>query len=136
LKSKGFEKLQGLEISDYAIQRLTAEGIVMHKGYLPHIPLPDNSVDLVIASQVLEHIVRRKKFMREINRVLTPAGSVAIFVPDNCLGPISEPEHVVMFNAKTLRQLLEQTFTLKTIESIRDENHQMPILFAHAGKGE
>lgn len=53
LKRRGYRNLQGLEISDYAIRRLRGEGVEMHFGVLPSIPLPEAMFDIVIASQVL-----------------------------------------------------------------------------------
>jgi SAM-dependent methyltransferase len=131
LKQQGYRDLHGLEISDYAIRRLRAEGINMHYGVLPGVPLPDASFDVVIASQVLEHVIRRRRFLSEIRRVMKPGGRCLIFVPDNCLGPISEPEHVIKFDSRSLRNLLSRFFEILSLESIRDENHPMPVLFAH-----
>ncbi len=131
LQSQGFTELHGLEISRYAIRRLNICGIKMHNGVLPSIPLPDASFDAVIASQVLEHIIRRRRFMTEIRRVLKPGGRAFIFVPDNCLGPIDEKEHVIRYNIDSLRKFVSKYFLLINIESIRDPNHPMPILFAH-----
>jgi len=134
LQKRGYRDLHGLEISDYAIRRLESEGIHMHRGVLPSIPLADASFDVLIASQVLEHIVRRRTFLKEVRRVLKPGGRCFVFVPDDCLGPISEPEHVIKFNAKSLSALLGRYFSVESITSIREENYEMPVLFAHVVK--
>jgi SAM-dependent methyltransferase len=134
LQSLGYRRLHGLEISSYAIARLLAAGIEMHRGVLPLIPLPEGSFDVVVASQVLEHIIRRGRFLSEIRRVLKPGGQAFIFVPDDCLGPISEPEHVIKYTADTLQRLLRQYFMVVRLERMRDVNHPMPILFAHVEK--
>jgi SAM-dependent methyltransferase len=134
LKSRGYENLHGLEISSYAVRRLQGEGITMHLGALPRIPLPDSSVDTIIASQVLEHVVRRRRLLTEIRRVLRPGGQAFVFVPDNCLGPIDEPEHVMKYSAESLRKFLRAYLHVSEIYSFRDLNHPMPILFACAQK--
>ena len=134
LQAKGFSALHGLEISSYAIDRLAACGIKMHYGNLPLIPLPVAMFDVVIASQVLEHIIRRRRFVTEISRVLRPGGQAFFFVPDNCLGPIDEKEHVIRYNVDSLKRFLGQYFRLIKVESMRDPNHAMPILFAHVEK--
>ena len=132
LRARGYRNLHGLEISGYAVERLQAEGITMHVGQLPAIAAGDASFDVVIASQVLEHIIRRNRFAREIRRVLKPGGHILIFVPDDCLGPIAEPEHVIKYNRDTLNAFLARHFAAVAVESIRDPNHEMPVLFARA----
>jgi len=134
LRKLGYRRLHGLEISGYAIQRLRGEGIEMHHGVLPLIPLPDASFDVIIASQVLEHIIRRRRFLSEMRRVLKPGGQALIFVPDDCLGPITEPEHVIKYNARSFHGSLQRYFSVIRLDSMRDVNHPMPILFAHVEK--
>lgn len=134
LFSQGYRHLHGLEISNYAIDRLRGEGIAMHFGKLPSIPLSDATFDVIIASQVLEHIIRRHLFLREIRRSLKPQGSAFIFVPDNCLGPIDEHEHVRKYDARSLRKLLETYFVVAALETVREPHFEMPILFAHVVK--
>lgn len=129
LRSRGYSNLHGLELSAYAVRRLQAEGIRMHVGRLPAIAADDGSFDIVIASQVLEHIIRRHRFVDEINRVLKPGGRAFIFVPDDCLGPIAEPEHVIKYNKLSLEKFMRQHFATVTVQSIRDPNHEMPVLF-------
>jgi len=134
LQGLGYRQLQGLEISSYAIQRLRGEGFEMHYGALPWIPLSEASFDVVIASEVLEHVIRRRRFLSEMRRVLKPGGRALIFVPDDCLGPISEREHVIKYNAQSLREFLQRYFSIIGINSIRDVNHSIPILVAHVEK--
>jgi SAM-dependent methyltransferase len=51
------------------------------RGDLLALPVPDASVDRVIASEVLEHIPDDVTAMAEIFRVLKPGGRVAVTVP-------------------------------------------------------
>ncbi len=134
LKSLGYKHLHGVEISPYAVRRLQGEGISMHHGTLPSIPMPDESCDAVIASQVLEHLIRRGRFLCEMRRVLKPGGQAFIFVPDNCLGPIDEPEHVTKYTAQSLRRLVEKYLGVLEVRSFRDQHHPMSILLARAQK--
>lgn len=135
LKTRGYKHLQGLEISNYAVQRLRTEGFTMHHGSVPLIQLPDAAFDVVIASQVLEHVIRRRSFAREIARVLKPGGQGFIFVPNDCLGPIDEPEHVIKYKPDSLRKFLEKHFEIISLEVIKDANYPMTILFGHVRKG-
>jgi SAM-dependent methyltransferase len=51
------------------------------RGDLRALPVPDASVDRVIASEVLEHIVDDRTALAEIARVLKPGGRLAVTVP-------------------------------------------------------
>ena len=134
LARDGYRDLNGMELSHYAVERLRADGITMWEGRLPDVPVPDARFDVVIASQVLEHVIRRGRFVREIARALKPGGRALIFVPDDCLGPIDEPEHVIRYDAGSLRAFLAKTFEVISIESMRDVNFEMAILFAQVRK--
>jgi SAM-dependent methyltransferase len=134
LKGRGYSKLHGFEISQYAVDRLRAEGVVMYQGRLPNLPMPDACFDVVIASQILEHVIYRRRFMREILRVLKPGGRALIFVPNDCLGPIDEPEHVVKYNQRSFTRFLSGLFEVLSIEIMRDRNYSMSKLFGHVRK--
>ena len=47
------------------------------------IPLPDSSFDLVVSSEVLEHILHPDIAMREIYRVLKPGGTFCLTTPSH-----------------------------------------------------
>lgn len=130
LRQRGYTDLHALEISAYAVARLQAEGIHARRGTLPRIGFPDGEFDVVIASQVLEHVIRRGTFVQEIRRVLRPNGRAFIFVPDDCLGPIDEPEHVMVYDARSLRRFLSRYFAVDRIDTMKDANHQAPVLCA------
>jgi SAM-dependent methyltransferase len=59
----------------------TAARFEVVRGDLCALPVPDASVDRVIASEVLEHIPDDATAFAEIARVLKPGGRVAVTVP-------------------------------------------------------
>ena len=132
LREHDYVNLEGLEISRRAVEVLGEYGITMHHARLPDLPLPDQQFDVVIASQVLEHIIRRQKFLSELRRILKPTGAAILFVPDNCLGPIDEPSHVIKFTKDSLKKELSVYFKSVVVESLKDDKFAMPILFAYA----
>lgn len=86
LKEYDYENLEGLEISRRAVEVLGQCGITMHHAQLSNLPPLNHQYNTVIASQVLEHIIRRQKFLRSLQRILKPDGTLIIFVPDNLPG--------------------------------------------------
>lgn len=66
------------------------EGVAMGVGDLPnlslavgeHLPFPDETFDVIILHEVLEHVDDDVATLKEARRVLTPAGRVVIFVPN------------------------------------------------------
>jgi SAM-dependent methyltransferase len=86
------------------------------RGDLTALPVPDASVDRVIASEVLEHIPDDATAFAEIARVLKPGGRVAVTVPR--YGPervcwalsdayhANEGGHIRIYTAGTLRTRL------------------------------
>lgn len=63
------------------------------------IPLPDNSVGVLNASHILEHLYDKTKIMGEIHRVLAPGGWAFIQVPStDGRGAFQDPTHVSYWN--------------------------------------
>jgi SAM-dependent methyltransferase len=51
------------------------------RGSVLEIPLEDRSVDVVMSTQVIEHITEHEKAAAEFNRILRPGGHAIITVP-------------------------------------------------------
>jgi len=135
LRENGYSDLHAVDATRYTLRRLWELGIDAREGLLPDIPYEDNRFDLVIASQILEHIPRRDKFLSNIRRVLKPDGRAMIFVPDRCLTPLDEPSHVAVYDRYKLARVVRKHFTVERLESMKDTNHDTPILFALLKKG-
>jgi SAM-dependent methyltransferase len=79
----------GVDISEAAIAYATrlaehkgvADRVRFQTGSLTEIPYQSNSLDLVIASEVIEHLPEPGRALRELSRVLTPAGILLITMP-------------------------------------------------------
>ena len=52
------------------------------RGDLYHVPLPANSVDLIILRYVMEHLERPLDALREAGRVLRPGGKLVLLTPN------------------------------------------------------
>ena len=63
------------------------------------IPLPDNTVGVLNASHIIEHLQDKTKIMSEIHRVLAPGGWAFIEVPStDGRGAFQDPTHVSYWN--------------------------------------
>lgn len=64
------------------------------RGEIPPLPFEDNSFDVVTAFQFIEHIERRKEFMKECLRVLKPGGRMMVTTPNVKKSLARNPFHV------------------------------------------
>lgn len=112
-------KVTALDISEVAIAQLPPEinGVV---ATLPEIPLPDDSFDVVVGTEILEHLDDDLGCIKEAFRVLRPGGRAYFAVPNNCLGPEEEPEHVRKYTAEIFEDLLS-SFGMVFLEEFVDE---------------
>jgi GT2 family glycosyltransferase/glycosyltransferase involved in cell wall biosynthesis/SAM-dependent methyltransferase len=77
----------GVDISPEAVAHATAtyadiEGLRFIPGDAAAIPLPDDSIDLVVSFETIEHHDRHQEMLAEIRRVLRPDGILIISSPN------------------------------------------------------
>ncbi|HYF03359.1 MAG TPA: methyltransferase domain-containing protein [Patescibacteria group bacterium] len=87
----------GVDISEesvaYAKRRYAyARNVEYRIGSCEDIPCEDNSIDVLVSFETIEHITDHDLFMREIKRVLRPDGIVILSSP-NKLTYTDEPDH-------------------------------------------
>lgn len=102
------------------------------------LPLPDGSIDLVVAFEVIEHVADWQGFLREARRVLAPAGQLIISTPNKeyyaesrrRTGP--NPFHVHEFGFDEFQVELQRRFphVLPFVQ-----NHVEGIAFTPLGRG-
>jgi SAM-dependent methyltransferase len=83
------------------------------------LPFPDGFFDMVICSEVLEHIADQKGAVREITRVLKSGGDLVVsvprFLPEKICWALSKSYHntdnghIRIYTRKTLLKLLEDS---------------------------
>ncbi len=78
-------KAYGLDMTDEMLalanenkRKARAENVEFLKGEIEHIPLPDNSIDVIISNCVISLSADKDRVLREAFRVLTPGGRFAI----------------------------------------------------------
>lgn len=125
-------KLIGLDVSRAALdeaQKLLPEAELHKIEDGGKFPLPDNSVDFIFTSEVIEHVYDTENAAKELYRILKPGGEMLLTTPyhnfiknllillsgkfDKHFDPVGP--HVRFFSGKTLFGLLErQGFKIKS----------------------
>jgi len=79
---QGFGQIRGIDMSQLAIDFCRERGLTgVTFGEATAIPFPDDSFDVVLALDVIEHVADDAMAAREIRRVLKPGGMAIVFVP-------------------------------------------------------
>lgn len=112
LRRLGWE-VQGVEISEQACRSAKARyGLEVFCGELEEAGLPAASADAVVMSHVVEHLHDPVATLREVKRILRPAGVVVMETPNarslarwifgDCWYEWEVPRHLFLFDARTL----------------------------------
>ena len=119
-------KTIGIDGSDYAIDYANinfspdVRNLSFSAGMLPEAlnNIADNSVDVVISFETLEHIPDPESVLKEFHRVLTPAGRVIVSVPNDWSDETGEdpnPFHLHVYTLDKLRSQLKASFELENV---------------------
>jgi SAM-dependent methyltransferase len=130
----------GIDISgdaiNYARQHYRVANVRFERASCLEIPAPDGSFDLVVAFEIIEHLADWRAFLREVRRVLAPAGQFLVSTPNQlyyaearaALGP--NPFHVHEFEYEEFQRELEAIFPHVALYL---ENHTDAMVFAKTG---
>ncbi len=112
--AKTAKHVYGVDINETAInysqKHFNAKNIEYLVGDGVSIPLPDNSVDVVITFETIEHIKDYTKFIDEVMRVLKPDGLAVVSTPNDVEFAEGNHFHLHEFEYKELVDLLKKDF--------------------------
>jgi len=111
----------GVEISEVAVEIVKKKGMECVLAQVPPLPFEDEEFDVVVATEMFEHVEKERMLLRECVRVCKKGGWVIVGVPNDCLGPDVEPEHVRKYNKGSLKTLLEKVGGSVFVDVFRDE---------------
>jgi SAM-dependent methyltransferase len=76
------------------------------------LPLLDESADVVVCRNALDHMPNPPAALTEIGRILTPGGALFVSVD---IGGLPTPDEPTVFSAESLRALLEARFDVAAL---------------------
>lgn len=112
LADAGYARTTGIDVSETAIGAARERGVrsvIIMDG--ARLEFADCSFELVIASDVIEHVEHAEAALREWHRVLTPGGTLIVFAPAFQFLWSSHDEvnrHYRRYSRRELKQSLER----------------------------
>ncbi len=87
LLEAGAQSCLGLDIDAAAVDyaRAAYKGCCFTQGDATNLCLPDESVDVVVSFETIEHLGNQLRFLEECNRVLRPGGILICSTPNHTL---------------------------------------------------
>jgi SAM-dependent methyltransferase len=113
--AKYAKKVYGVDVSEdaitYAREQYGAPNIEYRVGNGEKIPLEDNSVDVVITFETIEHIKDYLQFISEVKRVLKPDGIIIVSTPNDLEFAEGNHFHLHEFEYEELYDILKKDFS-------------------------
>lgn len=108
--------LGGPDLNGLARQSRLARDHLYYDGHT--IPLPDNAVDTVLATEVLEHVFNLEQILAELHRVLKPGGRLVATLPF-AMYEHEVPHDFARYTSFAVRDRLERTgFVVESLEKL------------------
>jgi 2-polyprenyl-3-methyl-5-hydroxy-6-metoxy-1,4-benzoquinol methylase len=96
-----------------------------------HLPFKKNSFDVIIASEIMEHVSDPKLFISELMKALKPTGKLIITTPYNekiqyylcvhCNKPTPKNAHLHSFNEKNITNFIPSQFSNYSLEKFSNK---------------
>lgn len=119
LLAKEAKTVIGVDIDEISIElakkKYNRENLKFLTGSADNIPLKDNSVDVVVSFETIEHHDKHDEMLREIKRVLTPSGVLIISSPDkkyySDIPKKENPFHIKELYLNEFKEVIEKYFS-------------------------
>jgi 2-polyprenyl-3-methyl-5-hydroxy-6-metoxy-1,4-benzoquinol methylase len=109
-RSKSFTAVDKIKPVVDSLQQKYPTGKFISMNIPPLSSLADNTYDVVVSFQVIEHIGNDALFLREIHRVLKPGGLALITTPNRKMSLTRNPWHIREYLPEELAALAARIF--------------------------
>jgi 2-polyprenyl-3-methyl-5-hydroxy-6-metoxy-1,4-benzoquinol methylase len=113
-KTKSFTAVDKIKPVIDDLQKRFPAGRFISMNIPPLGELKDNTYDVVVSFQVIEHIDDDLLFLKELHRVLKPGGTLLVTTPNRKMSLSRNPWHVREYLGEELKALAKKIF--KTVE--------------------
>jgi O-antigen biosynthesis protein len=119
LSVAGAAEVTGVDISESAVEESARRGAGSARfvvGDLAALPFADDSFDLVVCFETIEHVPDQERALDELRRVLAPNGLLAISSPNRDVYQEGNPFHTHEYTPAELRSTLGTRFANVRLE--------------------
>lgn len=82
LRDEGYRSLAGVDLSQVAVHHCVTNGFEsVLMGDVTNLPFAEGNFNVVLATDIIEHVEDDRVALREMHRVLAPGGHIVIAVP-------------------------------------------------------
>ena len=113
LARSGAGRVTGVDIAPDALREAEAEqvdGIEYVEGDIQQLPFDDDTFDVVVCFEAIEHVERPEDSLDELARVLRPGGRLLVSSPNRGVYPEGNPHHRHEYTAQELESSLARRF--------------------------
>lgn len=109
-------KVKGIDASAFRVLNHQKNHNFVYFALAEHIPLDDESIDIVISQEVLEHVFDIEQTLSEMHRILRKNGICFIQVPYKNL--CESVNHLRLFSKESLSNLVAKRFEILSCELV------------------
>jgi 2-polyprenyl-3-methyl-5-hydroxy-6-metoxy-1,4-benzoquinol methylase len=125
--SKMGNNVTAVDLPTVAVQTHKCHGPLAVTGDAERLSFVSNIFDVVIASEIMEHLWNPHSLINEAHRVLKPDGSLIISTPEGVEG-LRYDAHKYYFTTEILEQILSKKFNLCEVKRLKPEYTAIPTI--------
>lgn len=122
LISQFSKRTYGVDIDEKSVEHAkekysSYENLEFLHGSVEKIPLPDNSIEVIVSFETIEHLINHDQMLKEFSRVLKEDGLVFLSSPEKEIYKQRDPDnpfHVKELTLNELKTLINQYFPFST----------------------